>query len=260
LLVTSPRHYDGQPETVANLAMALAQSGQRVLLCDVSATQPAIGDLFQLEGRPGVTEVILARTPVEDSVVSINDPSLASQALGSAGADPVNGDWTQATVPSHDLRGSLSVLPFGGPAPSSGFLGTGAVTELMEQLKRSPYDLVLIDAPPLLASGEAQTLSTLADAVVVALPDPVRLRVLEDLSATLSRLPVLALGFVTVGGGRAMARSRSSLGDVSAPTRNRDLAPVTSIANGHQHSPAARTRRVESFRASPRYVDKLRDS
>ena len=260
LLFTSARHYGSQPETVANLAMTLAQAGQRVLLTDLSARQPGVGDIFQLDGRPGVTDVILAQTPLDEVVVPINDPSLASQAADSSGGDDANGDGpSTAAVPSHDLRGSLDVLPFGGPPPLPGFLGTRPVAELMEQLKRAPYDLVLIDAPPLLASGEAQTLSTLADAVIVAMPDPVRLRVLEDLSATLSRLPVLALGFVTVGVRRPIGRGGSPLGRTHVPAPNRELAPVTSIANGHQHRPPGRGRRVEPFRTSPRYVDKLRD-
>jgi Mrp family chromosome partitioning ATPase/capsular polysaccharide biosynthesis protein len=260
LLFTSAPHYDTQPETVGNLAMTLAQAGQRVLLCDLSARQPAISDLFQLAGRPGVTEVILARMPLEDAVVPINDPSLASAAPGSAGDHSANGEGTPPRVaPSHNVGGSLAVLPFGGPAPHSGFLGTRAVTELMDRLRRAPYDLVLIDAPPLLACGEAQTLSTLADAVIVALPDPVRLRVLDNLSAILSRSPVLALGFVTVGVGSAIARSRSPGGGVSASAPNRDLAPVASIANGHQYRPVAVPRRVETLRKSPRYVYKRRD-
>jgi polysaccharide biosynthesis transport protein len=260
LLFTSARHYDGQAETVANLAMTMAQAGQRVLLCDLSARQPALGDLFGLQGQPGVTELILARTPLREAVVPIDDPSLACSAPSVNCEGPADSEGASPeSVPSQDPRGSLWVLPFGGPAPHSGFLGTRAVGELMEQLNQAPYDLVLIDAPPLLASGEAQTLSTLADAVIVALPEPVRPRVLEDLSGALSRLPVFVIGFVTVGTGAAVARNRSAVGGVSAPVPKRDLAPVTSIANGHPHRPAAPPRRVETFRRSPRYADKLRD-
>jgi len=261
LLFTSAFHYDNQAETVANLAMTLAQAGQRVLLCDLSATQPAIGDVFGLHGQPGITELILARSSrLEDAVVPINDPSLASPAPATNGKEPVSAEESEHAIsPVTDLRGSLGVLPFGAPAPHSGFLGTRAVTELMDQLKRAPYDLVLIDAPPLLASGEAQTLSTLAHAVIVALADPVRLGTLEDLSATLSKLPVRALGFVTVGAGRTTVRNRSSAGGVSAPTPDRAPASVTRIKAGHQRHPVAPPPRVEGFRKLPRFSDKLRE-
>lgn len=209
LLLTSALPYKDQAETVANLAVTLARSGQRVLLCDLRARQPAIGDLFGLDGGPGVTELIRADTRLQDAVVRIGDPSLGSK---------------------------LDVLPFGGPAPHSGFLGTRAVIDLMEQLERASYDLVLIDAPPLLASREAQTLSTLADAVIIALPDPVRPRVIEDLSGTLSRLPVVALGFLTVGASQAVAGTRPLGGGVSGGAPGGDLAPVARSATATDNS------------------------
>lgn len=240
LLLTSARPYNGQAETVANLAVTLAQAGQRVLLCDLSARQPAIGDLFRLNGQPGVTDLILSGIDFQDAVVPISDA---------------------------ELGGNLDVLPFGGPAPHSGFLGTREVTGLLDQLKRAPYDLVLIDAPPLLASGDAQTLSTLADAVIIALPDPVRPRVIEDLSGTLSRLPVLALGFLTVGASHAVARTRPiDSGGANGGAPRRDLAPVTPITNGtgngHQYRPTPPARRIEALRnvSRHRYTDKIQDT
>jgi Mrp family chromosome partitioning ATPase/capsular polysaccharide biosynthesis protein len=262
LLFTSARPYNGQAETVANLAVTFAQAGHRVLLCDLSAAQPAIGDLFQLDGRPGVTELILTGTPLQDAVVAIGDPSLGSSVPALDGSEGGDGNGSSpAKTSDHRLGGSLDVLPFGGPAPHSGFLGTRAVTELLEQLKRAPYDLVLIDAPPLLASGEAQTLSTLADAVMIALPDPVRPRVIEDLSATLSRLPVLALGFLTVGASHAVARTRPPGSGVDAPAAGRDLVAVTPIGNRPQYRRATPPRRrTEALRNVTRYPDKARDS
>jgi len=266
LLFTSARPYSGQAETVANLAVTLAQAGQRVLLCDLSAHQPAIGDLFQLDGQPGVTELILSGTPLQDVVVPIRDPALGSSSPAANGDEAGNGDARSPQFATdHQLGGNLDVLPFGGPAPHSGFLGSREVSDLLEQLKRAPYDLVLIDAPPLLASGDAQTLSTLADAVIIALMDPVRPRVIEDLSGTLSRLPVMALGFLTVGASHAVARTRPiDGGNVGGGAPRRDLAPVTPIGNGngHQYGPSPPARRLEALRnvSRYRYTDKLQDS
>jgi polysaccharide biosynthesis transport protein len=260
LLFTSGRPCDGQAETVANLAMTLAQSGQRVLLCDLSARQPGVGDLFQLGGRPGVTELVRSRTPLLDAVAPISDSSLLSRPSALNGADANGSDGGSLIASRRQIGGSLDVLPFGGPAPHSGFLGTRAVTELLEQLNRAPYDLVLIDAPPLLTSGEAQTLSTLADAVIIALAEPVRLRVIESLSDTVSKLPMLALGFVMVGASRAPARTRPpSGGGLVAPTANPAPGPVTPIANGHQYRFPPAGRRFEGLRTSPRFADKPRD-
>jgi polysaccharide biosynthesis transport protein len=275
LLFTSAFDFDNQAETVANLAMTLAQAGQRVLLCDLGAGHPGIGDVFRLHGRPGVTELVLGRSSLEDAVVPISDPSLASPTPPMNGREPVSAEESQhARLPSADLRGSLGVLPFGAPAPHSGFLGGRAVTELMDQLNRSPYDLVLIDAPPLLDSGEAQTLSTLADAMIVAVATPMRLGILEELSATLSKLPVLALGFVkvgagrTIGAGRTTVRNRSSAGGAVSTSPDRAVAPPTPITTRRQrHLITTGTQRhlvapprVEGRREPPRFSEKLGES
>jgi len=258
LLFTSARPYAGQAETVANLAVTLAQAGQRVLLCDLSARRPAIGDLFGLEGRPGVIELIRGWGALEDAVVPIADRLLASSAAVLRRGDPGSSNGSGGVTPGHSFGGSLDVLPFGGPAPHSGFLGTRAVSDLLEQLGRAAYDCVLVDAPPLLTSGEAHTLSTVSDAVIVALPDPVRTQVIDDLSATLTRLPALALGFVIVGPSRALARTRPP-GGVGTPSPDPDLAAVTPIGNRRWHRTTPPSRRVEAFRSAPHHADWLRD-
>jgi Mrp family chromosome partitioning ATPase/capsular polysaccharide biosynthesis protein len=260
LLVTSPQRYESQPEIVANIAITLAQAGHRVLLCDLTASQPNVGELFHVDGQPGVTEVVQGRVPLEDAVVSIDYPTLVSRVSGVNDLVFASGE---RIAPRHlsgrDARGSLDVLAFGGPPPQFGFLGTRAVTDLMERLKLAPYDFVLIDAPPLLVSGEAETLSTIADAVVVTLVDAMPLRTVVDLAAALSRLPVLALGFITVGSGRGVATARAPAGGSRPQARDGDLVRPTPASNGggpelRQTSAACR---VEAFRSAPRFVDKL---
>ena len=263
LLFTSTRQYDRQAETVANLALTLAQAGNRVLLCDLTATTPAVADIFDLGNRPGVTDVATGRIPLEDAIVPIHDPSLASaQARRTRIVSKNSGATALRSVPGRDLGGGLDILPFGGPPPNSGFLGTRAVTDFMEQLKLPRYDFVLIDAPALLVSGEAQTLSMLADAIIVALPDPVRLQMVADLTATLSRLPVPALGFITVGTGRSSAKVHSADVGTNARTPAREVPQPTVVVNGGgEQVPGPPSRRwLEEFRPSPRYVDELRDS
>jgi Mrp family chromosome partitioning ATPase/capsular polysaccharide biosynthesis protein len=270
LLVTSPRRYDRQPEIVANLAITLAQAGHRVLLCDLIASQPNVGALFHVDGQPGVSEVVKGRIPLESAVVSIDYPSRVSRVSGVDGAasahDGPNGPHG---LPDRDVSGrftrmrsvgSLDILPFGGPPPHAGFLGARAVTDLMERLKLAPYDLVLIDAPPLLLSGEAETLSTVADAVIVTLADAAPLRTVVDLDATLSRLPVLALGFISVGAARGVAKGRALAGGSRPHPRDGDLVRPPAASNGGpEHRPAPYARRVEPLRVSPRFVDKLRE-
>jgi Mrp family chromosome partitioning ATPase len=199
LLLTSARSYRGKSETAANLAVTLVQSGRRVLLCDLDAGRTSVSDRFGLEERVGMTEVALGQTTLEEAIVSIPTASLQPLSRSTRGNLPRSAEEANGHSANGSLSGELKVLPFGCLPPYSGFLGTRAVTDLVEGLRYAHADLVLIEAPPLLSSGEAQTLSALADALIVAVADPVRPSMLVDLAATLSRLPAFPLGFISVG-------------------------------------------------------------
>jgi Mrp family chromosome partitioning ATPase/capsular polysaccharide biosynthesis protein len=198
--VTCGCDYRGKPATIANLGVTLALSGRRVLLCDLDGRGRGIGDLFALQARPGVTDVVLDHAGLDEAVASIPVPPPVSWHRNGEGAETlpeiVVGETSFLTNPEE----RLGVLPFGGALlPNSGFLGSRAVTDLVQELKNAQLDLLLIDTPPLLASGDARSLSARADAVIVALASPVRAPVLEELARTLSRSPAIPLGFITVG-------------------------------------------------------------
>ncbi|HEX3832885.1 MAG TPA: hypothetical protein VHW04_12995 [Solirubrobacteraceae bacterium] len=243
----------GCSEMVANLAVTLVQSGRRVLVCDLHAGRASITELFRLEECPGVTDVALGRASLEDSVVSVSASSLIPTSRPGTEAPP-GGARLNGFGSARDARGHLGVLPFGGLPPHSGFLGTRDVAELVEELGHAHADLVLIDAPPLLVSGEAQTLSVLADAMVVVLVDPVRPAILTDVAATLSQLPARPLGYITVGVVREDSQSRGGGGhEVIPPSPAEITRPprVSSAANGHGAVPGgmASMRTSETGRA-----------
>jgi Mrp family chromosome partitioning ATPase/capsular polysaccharide biosynthesis protein len=227
-------------ETVANLAVTLVQAGRRVLVCDLHAHRGSTTELFRLQDCPGVTDVAFGKASLEGSIVNVSASSLyPASHLGNE--DLPGGTRLNGFPSAGDVRGHLGVLPFGGPAPHSGFLGTRAVMDLVEELGRAQADLVLIDAPPLLVSGDAQMLSAIADALVVILSDPVRPSALTDVAVTLSRLPALTLGFVTVG----VARKASEGDDHGAPDVDgpafgeiKRIDGAASTGNGHVAAPA----------------------
>jgi Mrp family chromosome partitioning ATPase/capsular polysaccharide biosynthesis protein len=159
--------------TVANLAVTLVQSGRRVLVCDLHADRGSVTELFRLQDCPGVTDVAFGKASLEGSIVNVSASSLFP--APQVGTEDLPGGTRLNGSPSvGEVRGHLGVLPFGGPPPHSGFLGTRAMVDLVEELDHAQADLVLIDAPPLLVSGDAQMLSAIADALVVILSDPVR--------------------------------------------------------------------------------------
>jgi non-specific protein-tyrosine kinase len=78
-------------------------------------------------------------------------------------------------------------------------VGTQSVAQLIAGL-RAQADLVVLDAPPLLPVGDARTLSTVADAMLVVTNlELVRRPMLQELTRVLSSLPTRVLGFVATG-------------------------------------------------------------
>lgn len=185
IMVTSSAEREGKSTTVSNLAVALARAGRRVVLVDLDLRQPTIAGYFTLDRRPGATDVVLGRVTLADALTSIPVPGPSSLRANGGGSP---------------ARGLLSVIPSGElPASPGEFVGTQAVANLIEKL-RSEYEFVLLDAPPILAVGDAMALSSHADAVlVVCRLGMVDRGMLADLARELEASPARKLGFAATG-------------------------------------------------------------
>ena len=184
IMVTSPAAVQGKSTTIANLAVALARSGHSVALVDLDLRQPIIASFFGAEGNAGLTDVALGRAELEDALVRVRIPSPTARARSMPGTS----------------GGRLRVLTAGPPPPSPGeFVGTSVLAQILERL-RADYDYVLIDAPPMLAVGDAMTISTRVDAmfVVVRLGQTDR-QTLRDFGRGIMASPATKLGFVLTG-------------------------------------------------------------
>jgi succinoglycan biosynthesis transport protein ExoP len=73
LMITSSTNQEGKSTTSANLAMSIAQFGQRVLLVDGDLRRPTLNRLFGLEREPGLTEVIIGNFGWRDVVRTVTD-------------------------------------------------------------------------------------------------------------------------------------------------------------------------------------------
>lgn len=185
IMVTSARRGEGKSTTVANLAVAFARGGRRVALVDLDLRRPTIGTFFSLKGRPGLTEVALGHTGLDEAVAKIGvlDDSELNLRAG-------NGS----------LNGMLQVLASGPLPPNpSEFLSHAGLSEVLAQVT-DRADLVLIDATPLLDLSDAMALAARVDAVlVVTRMDNLRRPVLDEMTRVLSGVPVVKLGFVLTG-------------------------------------------------------------
>jgi Mrp family chromosome partitioning ATPase len=95
------------------------------------------------------------------------------------------------------VKGLLEVLPAGPIPPDPGeFVATHALSEILDEL-RERADIVLVDAPPALRVGDAMTLSSKVDGIlVVTRMKVVRRHMLSELARQLASVPTPVLGFV----------------------------------------------------------------
>ncbi len=135
--VTSPSASEGKTTTLANLAVALAGSGQRVVVVCCDLRRPRVHDFFGLSNTTGFTSVLLGEIPL------------------SASLQPVPG------------QPKLSLLASGPTPPNpSELLSSPRSTQVLSAL-RSECDVVLVDSPPILPVTDGIVLSRLVDATIL---------------------------------------------------------------------------------------------
>ncbi len=137
LLVTSAAPDEGKSTTLANLGVISAQAGKRVILIDCDLRRPALHEAFGLGNNVGVTTAVLS-----------SEAPLPLQATG---------------VPNLQVMTS-GPLP---PNPSE-VLGSARMNTLLQQLT-ADADLVLLDAPPVIAVTDAVLLATKVDGVLLVI-------------------------------------------------------------------------------------------
>ena len=138
LLVTSPSPGDGKTTLVSNLAVAMAQAGNRVLLLDADFRKPAQHKIFELEKSTGLSSLLAGEVNLDSAIKRTE----------------VNG---------------LEVLPCGPiPANPSEILNSQMFADLLEQLSER-YDHVLLDSPPVVPVTDARILAASCGATLLAL-------------------------------------------------------------------------------------------
>ncbi len=135
LVVTSPAPNEGKSTTIANLAVTIAQAGRRTILVDCDLRRPGLHSLFDLQAEPGLTNMILAESdelPVQQTAIE-----------------------------------NLWLLPSGPKPPNpADLLGARQMDRVIAAL-RSQYEMVLLDAPPVIAVTDAVVLGAKVDGVLL---------------------------------------------------------------------------------------------
>jgi len=133
--VTSPSQGEGKTTVIANLAVALAQGGDRVAVVCCDLRRPRVQDRFGVELTPGLTDVL------------VGDATLAN------------------ALRRYDAN--VLILPAGTPPPNpSELLSSNKAAAVIKALAEE-FDIVLVDTTPVLPVTDALVVSRFVDATLL---------------------------------------------------------------------------------------------
>ncbi len=153
IVVTSATTGEGKSLVSANLAAALAQAGQRVVLVDGDLRRPTAHRTFGTHNTSGLVEALLRER--ERALRNGHAPDSAADITpAELGAVPTSID-------------NLFLLPSGRVPPNpSELLASETAGRLLDHLNRA-FDMVVIDTPPVGPVADALLLAARSDGVIV---------------------------------------------------------------------------------------------
>ena len=136
LLVTSPNPGDGKSTVATNLAIAMARTGERVLLVEANFRRPILPRVFDVPDTIGLSNVLVGLNSISEAV--------------------------QATAIEN-----LDVLVGGPPPPSpAGLVGCNTMRQLIDEEVKA-YDRVIVDGAPMLVVADNHLVTPILDGVIM---------------------------------------------------------------------------------------------
>lgn len=135
IVVTSSVPAEGKTSTSVQLAISLAQSGQRVALVDVDLRQPAVADKLGLENSAGLTTALVGAADVHDLLQPWGQDELYVLTAGERVSNPVE------LIDSRSMSALMTVL-------------------------RNDFDTVILDCPPVLPVADGLLLAKTAGRII----------------------------------------------------------------------------------------------
>jgi capsular exopolysaccharide synthesis family protein len=136
MVVTSSAPAEGKSTTCANLAMAMAMDGKKVIIVDADLRRPSQHHLFKVDASPGLTDLL----------------------IGSHTIDEVLRPTTVENV---------FLIPAGSPPPNPAeLLGSAAMGRFLAEVE-TRADVILLDTPPALAVADATVLAARTDGALL---------------------------------------------------------------------------------------------
>jgi len=165
ILCTSADRYEGRSTLAANLAMAYAELGKyRVLLIEAGFREASLGEMFGFLPPKGfASQIAVHRLRPQDPWVVVQ--------IGGAPLYVMAAEPRACTKCTRTLAENAKFCPMCGTEAAaaripSGFDGVSFASTI--QRFRESFDYVILDAPPVLGSGEVNLIQDAADAIVFA--------------------------------------------------------------------------------------------
>lgn len=138
ITVTSASNGEGKSTTAANLAVVYAQLGKRVLLIDCDLRKPTAQLTFNLSSQAGLSTILVGRSSIDRAIQPTGVERLS---LLTAGPIP--------------------------PNPTE-LVASEQMVALLEDVRRQ-YDIVILDAPPMMQVADARLLAKVADGTILVI-------------------------------------------------------------------------------------------
>src|SRR5213594_1844025 len=153
LVVTSPTLQEGKTTTIVNLALTMAQNGQKTLLVGANMRRPSIHRFFGIEREPGLSNILVGSAQWRDCIRTV--------------ADILMGRFEMEDIMAAPGLDNLHIIEAGPvPANPSELLSTPAMAGFLLSV-RDVYDVILVDTPPILPVTDSAIVASQADGVVI---------------------------------------------------------------------------------------------
>lgn len=165
--ITSSVQGEGKSSTSCNIAYALAEAGQSVLLLDADLRRPSIASKLGLSAAPGLSNLLVSRRHYREAL-------------------------QQCT-----LAPGLHIITSGDIPPNpSELLSSNRMKQLLEQL-RAEYDYIIVDLPPVMAVSDTIAVSKHLDGVAIVVRAGVANRqMFAEAMRQLRMVNVRVMGFI----------------------------------------------------------------
>lgn len=137
ILVTSSVPGEGKSTVLSNLALIMAQNGEKVIICDSDLRRPVINKIFKGDNHQGLTNALVGDQEIAE-VIKTDSP-----------------------------HPNLSYIP-AGPIPPNPYelLSSEKMSRIIKKLKDNA-DVILLDSPPVIGFADALILANQVDGVLL---------------------------------------------------------------------------------------------